>query len=117
MAEIRVFPVDFNDVGGADGRTIEVLPPDGTETPVTGERVVLLDGELNSCWGSVRGVDEHGIALIEVDLDSWAEPRHEVGFMTRADELAKKPAHVAQRYRARGFGNPHKSATRHEVAA
>jgi hypothetical protein len=71
---IRVFKVDFNEVDGPDGKTIEALPVRETDPlPAVGDQVLLLDEELNSCWGKVTALDAQ-IIVADLDLGTWMEP-------------------------------------------
>src|SRR5437016_5546078 len=72
MARPWLFRVDFNDVGGRDGRTIEVLAP-AAASPDAGDRALLVDAERNRCLATVRSV-EGRVVNLRVDPETWTEP-------------------------------------------
>jgi len=59
------FQVDFNDVEGPDGRTLEVVATTDSP-PAIGESVLLLDVEGNHCWAEV---DDLNGSLVSMKLD------------------------------------------------
>lgn len=63
------FQVDFNEVGGANGRTLEVVATTDSP-PAIGESVLLLDVEGNHCWADVVGLDG-SLVSVSLDLDTW----------------------------------------------